>query len=68
MAVAATETVPETAAPAAGEVIETAGAVVSLLTVTETAAEAPTFPAASYAFAVSAWLPLAEPAVAQLQA
>jgi hypothetical protein len=60
VAVAVTATVPETVAPPAGEVIETAGGVVSLVvlsTVTETFALVAEFPAASAATALIVWLP-----------
>ena len=68
-AVAETVTVLETVAPEAGAVIETVGAVVSGVvfeTVTVTAEEVPTLPAASRAWAVSVWLPLAAAVVFQL--
>jgi hypothetical protein len=60
-AVAFTVIVPLTVALFDGEVIETAGGVVSelLLTVTFTPALVVAFPAASLATAVSVWLPLA---------
>src|SRR3954471_1953582 len=51
-------TVPEIVPPSAGEVMLTAGGVRSLLVVMVTPAELPTFPAASYARAVSTWLAL----------
>src|SRR5207248_4390956 len=53
-AFALTLTLPDTVAPFAGDVIETDGAVVSLKTVTVTAAEVVRLPAASRAIAVSA--------------
>ena len=57
-AVALTETVPLTVALFAGEVIETAGGVVSLLfTVTFTAALVVVPPEESFAIAVKVWLP-----------
>src|SRR5437899_58308 len=64
-ALAVTLTVPETVAPPTGAVTETDGGVVSFETVTVTAAEVVTLPAASRATAVSVWLPLAAPSVFQ---
>ncbi len=64
-AVAVTVTEPDTEAPAAGAVTDTAGAVTSLPTVTVTPAEVALLPAASRATAVSVWSPLAMPVVAQ---
>src|SRR5439155_23091416 len=61
-AFAETVTPPDTVAPAAGAVIDTAGGVVSgtgLFTVTLTAAEVAVLPAASRATAVKLWLPFA---------
>src|SRR2546425_10338470 len=57
LALAAAVMVPLTVAPAAGAVRDTVGAVVSLLTVTVTAADVVELPAASRATAVSVWLP-----------
>src|SRR4051812_41048817 len=57
--------VPATVAPAAGAVIETAGAVVSLSTVTLTGAEVVELPAASRATAVIACAPFEDEAVFQ---
>src|SRR5437762_538202 len=48
---------PDTVVFATGALIETDGAVVSLLTVTATAADVVVLPAASRATAVSVWLP-----------
>src|SRR6266404_1584989 len=59
VAFAVTVTVPETVAPAAGELIETDGAAVSFITVTVTAADVVLLPAASRAIAVIVCDPLA---------
>src|SRR5207249_1444311 len=59
LALAVTGTLPETVAPAAGEVIDTDGGVVSFDTVTVTPADVVWFPAASRATALRVWLPLA---------
>src|SRR5437879_13391865 len=55
VALAETVTVPETVAPAAGAVIDTVGGVVSLKTVTLTAAAVAVLPAASRATAARGW-------------
>ena len=68
-AVAVTGVVPESVAPAAGELTLTVGGVVSgtgLATVTLTAAEVVTLPAASRATARRAWVPLVAVVVFQL--
>src|SRR3989442_15005540 len=57
--------VPLTVAPAAGAVRDTVGAVVSLLTVTVTAADVVELPAASRATAASVWVPLVPVVVVQ---
>ena len=58
-ALAVTETVPEMVAPKAGEVIETVGGGVALLTVTVTAALVVEVPAVSLAMARKVCEPLA---------
>src|SRR5436190_530479 len=55
---AVTAMVPETVDPDAGDVMLTVGGVVSLKTVTVTALEVASFPAASRARAVNVWEPL----------
>ena len=68
-ALALTGVVPARLAPAAGAVTETVGGVVSgtgLATVTLTAAEVVTLPAASRAIARRAWAPLVAVVVFQL--
>src|SRR5689334_22810841 len=57
-ALATTVTVPETSAPATGELIETDGGVVSFSTLTVTAAEVVRLPAASRAIALMVCEPL----------
>jgi hypothetical protein len=65
-AVAATEVVPLTVALAAGEVIETVSVdATGLFTVTLTPVLVAVFPEASFATAVSVWLPLATEVVLQ---
>ena len=66
VAFAAIDTMPPTVDMLAGEVIDTAGALVSLKTLTITEA-VEVFPAASRASAVSACAPLAASAVFQLR-
>jgi hypothetical protein len=71
VAVAVTATVPETVAPAAGEVIDTVGGVVSfvvLLTVTVRLGLVVEFPAASVATALIVWLPFGTAAVLNVYA
>ena len=63
---AATSTVPWSDAPPAGAVSDTAGAVVSLSTVTLTVAAVLVLPAASRATALSVWGPFAAVAVFQV--
>jgi hypothetical protein len=71
LALAVTVVVPLTFAPAAGEVIDVAGASVSgagpLLTDTVTVVDCPTLFAASYARDCSVWLPFASVVVFQLK-
>src|SRR3989441_10419853 len=70
LSVALTETftLPDTFEPVVGDVITTVGGTESgalFWTVTLTEADVPTWPAASYAFATSVWLPSATVVVSQ---
>ena len=67
-ALAVTLVVPETIAPFVGAVIDVVGAVVSLFTVTFTAADALLLPAASYAIVVNACAAFVDAVVFQLHA